>query len=64
MPFEVALQGAQRDPATPTEFVPRYPARLEFHYHSLDFLTASSFPRFNFLVFVHVGSPPQKPHAY
>jgi hypothetical protein len=62
MSFQVSLQCAQRDPASATKFVPLYPARLEFGYQALDFPTGSSFPRFNFLVFVHMGNPPQKSH--
>jgi hypothetical protein len=64
MPFQMSLQCAQRDPVSATKFAPLYPARLEFGYQALDFATGSSFSRFNFLVFAHVGNPPQKPHAY
>jgi len=60
-PFEVALQGGQRQVVIPAEFGRSRSARFEFNRQPLDFFTASSLPLQNFLVCCHRSIPTENP---
>jgi hypothetical protein len=52
-PFELALQGAQRQTVIPAKLVLSQSTRFKFKQQPLDLLTASSLPPRDFLVFSH-----------
>jgi len=52
-PFELALQGTQRQTVIPTKLVLPQSTRFKFKHQTLDLLTAPSLPPRDFLVFCH-----------